>query len=240
VENILRAELVVPFWCSFRDPTSINVHNTFRLPPLTTLFGLVANAMGLEQDDYTLRPQVRFAIGIRQPGELVETYSKIMKVREAKTPTEAAKPGNLYISTAVIKQKLVQPVFRMYILADNDLLTQIQTALNSPARPLYLGESDDVVDVIAPAIISARVVQTNRFDCAVHDMRSLHASEPPASVVNLPYNFARRGKSDWALQRRLYVYRLTDLPLVLETENEGLEIEGRHIIFEPPIEGQSA
>lgn len=240
MEPVLRFRLEVPFWCSFRDPTGINVHATFRLPPPTTLYGLVANALGLPQDDYDLRPRLRFAIGIARPGELVETYSKIMKVREAKTPAEAAKPGNLYISTAVIKQKLVRAVFKVHVLGESELLERVRAALADPARPLYLGESDDVVDVVNPAIVSATPTRSERFDCAVPGVHQPRRGEPSASVVNLPYHFTRRGKSDWGIQRRLYTYRLDGGPLLLNGALDAHDVDGKHIVFEPPIEEMGA
>lgn len=236
MEYVLRVLLDMPFWCSFRDPTGINVHSTFRLPPLTTLYGLVANSLGMAQDDYSLRPALRFGIAIERSGELVETYSKIMKVREAKTPEEAARPGNLFISTAVIKQKLIRPSFWMYLQADQERLRQVQAALEDPARPLYLGESDDMVDVIAPVLLSAEYVQTNRFDCAVPGIYPLQAGETSASIASLPYHFLRRGKSDWGLLRRPYMYPSNSRQsLLLENSLTGFNIQGRHIIFEPPI-----
>ncbi|HEX8236419.1 MAG TPA: CRISPR-associated protein Cas5 [Abditibacteriaceae bacterium] len=240
MSSVLRARLEVPFWCSFRDPTGVNVHTTFRLPPLTTLYGLVANAMGLSQDDYSLRPRLRFAVGIEEKGDLVETYSKIMKVREAKTPEEKAKPGNFYISTSVIKQKLIRPTFQFYMLSSPSVLEKINTALREPARPLYLGESDDVVDVIDPQIVTASTVESNRFNCAVPGIHAPHDAGQSAAVVNLPYHFVRRGRSDWQLLRRLYTYQLNSAPLLLDGNQAAFDVEGKHIVFEPPIEEADA
>ncbi|MCW3095502.1 MAG: CRISPR-associated protein Cas5 [Chthonomonadaceae bacterium] len=235
MESILRVLLDVPFWCSFRDPTGINAHTTFRLPPLTTLYGLVANALDLPQDDYSLRPHLRFAVAIERPGELVESYSKIMKVREAKTPEEAAKPGNIYISTSVIKQKLIRPAFWVYILANGIELQRLQKALHNPARPLYLGESDDVVDLTDIEIVDSVSVTTDRFDCAVPGVKEPQEGNTPASIVNLPFHFIRRGKSDWGLQRRLYTYQPDGKSLVLKKPETAYCVDGKHICFEPSM-----
>ncbi len=240
MEAILHVLLEVPFWCSFRDPTGINVHTTFRLPPLTTLYGLVANALDLSQDDYSLRPSLRFAIGIERPGELVESYSKIMKVREAKTPEEAAKPGNIFISTSVIKQKIVSPAFWVYILAKRDELERLQKALHDPARPLYLGESDDVVDLTQIGIVDTIPITTDRFDCAVPGVKEPQEGNTPANIVNLPYHFIKRGKSDWGLQRHLYTYRMDGGPLTVKTVEPAYRVNGKNISFEPPFAEENA
>ena len=235
MESILRVLLEVPFWCSFRDPTGINAHTTFRLPPLTTVYGLVANALDLPQDDYSLRPHLRFAVAVERPGELVESYSKIMKVREAKTPEEAAKPGNIYISTSVIKQKLIGPAFWIYILANGVELQSLRKALFEPARPLYLGESDDVVDLMEIEIVNSVSVMTDRFDCAIPGVKEPQEGETPASIINLPVHFTRRGKSDWGLHRRLYTYQADGKPLVLKQPETAYPVGGKHVCFEPSM-----
>lgn len=236
----LRFGIEVPFWCSFRDPTGINVHTTFRFPPLTTLYGLVANALDMRQDDYSLRRDLRFAVGIVRPGELVETYSKIMKVREAKTPEEAAKPGNVFISTSVIKQKLIAPSYQAFILARYETLDKVAAALKAPARPLYLGESDDVVDIIDIAIGQAEPVEIDTLHSAIPFTGSEAPRDTAAAMVNLPYNFMRRGRSDWALQRRLYSYNPGGGVLRIDRKINAYLINGSHVVFEPPIENQEA
>lgn len=152
--------LHVPFWCSFRDPLTSNLHRTFPVPPPTTLYGLIAAALGLSQDDQSYRPAMRFAIAIDQAGELVETYSKWMKAAEGPkgaadveardamrlrgvlTPDES-----IWISTPIIRQKLIQPIFTVGILCQPEIAQEIAEAIRRPAFPLCLGESDDVVDV---------------------------------------------------------------------------------------------
>jgi CRISPR-associated protein Cas5h len=236
---VLSFGLEVPFWCSFRDPTGINVHTTFRLPPLTTIYGLIANTLNLSQDDYSLRSSFRFAIGIVRPGDLVETYSKIMKIREAKTPEEAARPGNVYISTSVIKQKLIHPAFHVHILADRNILERVGMAMANPARPLYLGESDDVVDIVDPEIHLAAAIETTHLDSAIPFTGREMLRDTPTAMVNLPIHFIRRGRSDWSMQRRLYTYRTDGGPIILRQAIKAYAVGNQNLVFEPAIQEEN-
>lgn len=159
-EVSLGLRLTVPFWCSFRDPLSSNVHRTFPVPPPATLYGLVAAALGLVQDDYSRRSEMRFAVAIERSGELVETYSKWMKAAEnPKDDRQKEAFDNMralgllapdeavWISTPIIRQKLIQPIFCVGILCAPNVAEELAAALERPALPLYLGESDDPVDI---------------------------------------------------------------------------------------------
>lgn len=135
--QILQADLIVPGWCSFRVPHGTNVHPTFSVPPPSTLYGLVANALGLAQDDVSYRAKMNFGVQILAKGELVETYTQWMKWNPHK---------NQY-RMLVTKQKLLFPAYRMFVTAEKTLLHWMEEKLNSPERILYLGESDDVVEL---------------------------------------------------------------------------------------------
>ena len=157
-EVCLGLRLRVPFWCSFRDPISSNVHRTFPIPPPSTLYGLVAAALGLSQDDYSRRDEMRFATAIEKEGEQVESFSKWMKIAEpAKDATqkearEAMRVRGLltadeatWVSTTLTRQKLIQPVWIVGVLCSSEVANEISRAFHNPHWPLYLGESDDSV-----------------------------------------------------------------------------------------------
>lgn len=159
-EVCLGLRLIPPFWCSFRDPASSNVHRTFPAPPPATLYGLVGAALGLPQHDYSRRNDMRFAAAVESPGETVETYSKWMKISEgAKDAKQTAAwqamrdrgllaPDECHwLSTTLIRQKLIQPVFVVGVLCSEAVALEIKNALARPFFPLCLGESDDPVDV---------------------------------------------------------------------------------------------
>jgi|GEM_PF-2700981 CRISPR-associated Cas5-like protein len=91
--EILRADLEVPFWCSFSEYGTVNIRPTYPFPPLTTIFGLIQNALekpalhNLDKDerkgiarqylnDYS---KLDFGIVIREDGEKIDDYLNVHK-----------------------------------------------------------------------------------------------------------------------------------------------------------------
>jgi len=225
-ENLcLGLRLHVPFWCSFRDPLSSNVHRTFPVPPPSTLYGLTAAALGLWQDDYSRRDQMRFAIAVENAGEQVESYSKWMKIAEpAKdqiqkdaraamrsrgllTPDES-----IWISTTLVRQKIIQPVWAVGVLGAREVLEEIQLALARPNWPLYLGESDDVVDIEFLGIEAAQ----NSNAPATGAVAGVHAD---GILANLPTRFVAQPKNKWELIRWLVTIPAPGKPIESHVEN---------------------
>lgn len=91
--KVIRADLEVPFWCSFSEYGTVNIRPTYPFPPTTTLFGLIQNALqkpalhdltkderkgvGLQYlEDYS---KLDFAIVIKENGEKIDDYLNIHK-----------------------------------------------------------------------------------------------------------------------------------------------------------------
>ncbi len=208
-EVCLGLRLVPPFWCSFRDPASSNVHRTFPVPPPATLFGLVGAALGLRQHDYARRNEMRFTAAIQSPGEQVESYSKWMKIAEGakdKKQTAAwqamrnrgllAPDGCQWLSTTLIRQKIIQPVFIVGILCSETVAVELADAFARPFFPLCLGESDDPVDVEVLGIevpIPADGPATGLVD-------GVWAG---GVLVNMPTRFRLERRKSWQVERWL-------------------------------------
>ena len=79
VLKVLYAQLEIPFWCSFRVPYGVNMHFTYPVPPLTTLAGLVAAALGYPADFLEPLAGLVFGVGLEREGRLIETYTRIIK-----------------------------------------------------------------------------------------------------------------------------------------------------------------
>lgn len=193
--EILQADLNVPGWCSFRVPHGTNVHPTFPVPPSTTLYGLVANALGLAQDDYDLRKKLRFGLSVLKKGELVETYSQWMKWNPAK---------NQY-RMLVTKQKLIFPQYRFYLQSEPSLLQEIEQALKNPKRILYLGESDDVVEISKVKISNWRGGQAEE----IHSIVPVDAVGEQMPINNfdhllIPVHFGSSGRDQYDMFQKLY------------------------------------
>jgi CRISPR-associated Cas5-like protein len=235
----LGLRLHVPFWCSFRDPLTSNLHRTFPVPPPTTLYGLCAAALGLEQDDVSRRHEMRFAIAIEVEGELVETYSTWKKAAEASkgeaekqarastrtrgllTPDEA-----MWISTPIIRQKLIQPRFIVGILCAPAISQELQSALRHPFHPLCLGESDDAVDI---EILGEETPQPSQAMAS----GAVEGVQAGGALANLPRQFRQTGNK-WSLERWLVTVPRAGSPV--SAASERWACHSQVWSFEPPIE----
>lgn len=223
--KILVADLVIPSWCSFRIPHAVNVHHTYPAPPPTTIYGLIANSLGLYQDDYTLRDKLMIGIGVRDFGETVETLTRWQKWNPSK--------GSM--STVLMKQKLIQPTYRIYIGAAEPLLQQMERSLTQPARLLYLGESDDSVEVYVKGIYNTEKVESN----VVHNILPLslapNSSRNESYVVHWPTRFFQENRSAYGVHYELVcIQRKFELAepiscLYLAEENEYIYL-GENIL----------
>ncbi|MBA4493252.1 CRISPR-associated protein Cas5 [Paenactinomyces guangxiensis] len=204
MDRVLSADCFVPGWCSFRIPHSINVHLTYPAPPPMTIYGLIANSLGMPQDDYSLRSKLKIGVRILKQGETVETYTQWMKWNPAKDS----------MTMLVTRQKMIQPHYRFYISSDKESLTAIQQALGNPARILYLGESDDMVEIKNIRLQEAKEAESTTIHSAVPFEAVSDCISPSinVSVLNWPVSFDHQGRNSYSVQYELvYVGKQIDL-----------------------------
>lgn len=91
--KVIKADLEVPFWCSFSEYGTVNIRPTYPFPPPTTLFGIIQNALQKpalhdldEKEKKIIVPQylenyskLDFAIIIQESGEKIDDYLNIHK-----------------------------------------------------------------------------------------------------------------------------------------------------------------
>ncbi len=88
--QILKFDVEIPYWCSFKQFGTVNIQQTYPFPPPPTIFGMIQNALGKVQKDYNGFEKLNFAIIIRNNGEKLDDYSNIMKGnREPKSSRSA-------------------------------------------------------------------------------------------------------------------------------------------------------
>ena len=144
-------DLEMPYFACFRRPASTSVMLTYPVPPFTTILGLIANALGVPRPAYTpmitwLQETLRLNLRpLKAPGRPNRELAKILKlvgeVREERLPSS-------FPSSPMHKYFLACVSYRVYLAAsDPDEIEEIAAALRRPARPLYLGQSDDLVIV---------------------------------------------------------------------------------------------
>lgn len=213
MKSLVTAHLVVPFWCSFRMPYTINVNFSFPVPPPTTLYGLICCALGMPADHFGLKPELQLNVGLEANGDLIETFSRIIK-RDSRNPDRR---------TLLIRQKLLQPEFRLFLRADTALARRVAEALANPVYPLALGESDDMVEIDEIEVYEECADQTN----VVHGALPADLAVKPKTdcqTVYLPIGFkAAKGKRSWSgvQYRTFYLARQIELEQPVEAWKAG-------------------
>lgn len=143
-----------PYFACFRKPTATSSLLTFPLPPPSTLFGMILNALGVESKRSTtpyfsgmklLQERVKINISPISPlGRPVRELAKMLKL----IGREVERRPRSFPSSPIFKEFLVRPSFKVYLASeDESLIGEIAAALRNPARPLYIGQSDDMVVV---------------------------------------------------------------------------------------------
>jgi CRISPR-associated protein Cas5 subtype I-B len=176
VEVALRATLDVPFECSFRKAGSMNSLPTYKAPPVPTIQGLIYSAMGrpsliphsykgkMEKEEKfreEVQEECRFGIKILESGVTHEGLRQRHK-------TAKNKHDKQYKTHVANGETLISPQYRVYVGGDADLVKKMSSALEDPERLLYLGRSDDLVDIRDIDVLEIeRKEEEKELDCVV-------------------------------------------------------------------------
>ncbi len=147
----LTVDLESPYFACFRQVAATSVVLTYPVPPFTTLIGMLLNAMGVHYADYEaergrLQEALRFNLRpLHPPARPQRELAKLLKLVGEGRKEEGKRPVD-FPSSPVRKSFLVRPAYRVYLASESrHLLENLWSALRNPARPLYLGGSDDMV-----------------------------------------------------------------------------------------------
>ena len=217
MEKILAFGVICPFWASFRQPQAVNVHVTYPIPPPPTLYGMLNAARGKPQDWNADKDYWQISLIIESAGKFLETFSKIFKpAREGEA---------LFDRTILIRQKLIKVHYSIYLKTDESLLVEAQQALTAPHWPLYLGESDDVVDIINPRIVQCEPIEAQQIHSIIPGLVE------GCQLVNIPSHYAETSRGQWQMHRQIYSIPPEGKSAVLNEPRLAYPIEGRNIIF---------
>lgn len=137
-------DLECPYFACFRHPTSTSVILTYPIPPFTTIRGLLSCALGLVRNDFVLQDTTEIGI---QPVEIQRSSRELAKILKLTTERDGGvRPGS-FPSSPMYRYFLVRPTFRVFIRGDDETIQDLHRALEAPSRPLYIGQSDDLVVV---------------------------------------------------------------------------------------------
>lgn len=173
--------LECPYFCCFRKPTSTSSMTTYPVIPYTTLRGLIANAMGLQRNDFTLQDKMIVGIVSLSSSYIFTELAKILKLKEG----EKRDRPQIYPSSPMYKELLVNASMKIYLgIEDENYFNLIKNALNNPARPLYIGQSDDMV-----VITDIKGFDTVKKAPALSLMGIALGIYNDCELVRLPYKF---------------------------------------------------
>lgn len=179
----LKFRVECPYFACFRHPTSTSIILTYLIPPYTTIRGLISNAMGLPRDD--LRIQDWFKIGIK-PVNLVQKNKEMAKILKLKGSDEIYQ--RKFSSSPMFREFIVNPIYEIYLIGDKEKIIKVSNALENPIRPLYLGISDDLVDLEVLDLKEVTECETQELDCVVEGIYE------GCIVEKVPYKFLMRSK----------------------------------------------
>lgn len=171
------------YFSTFREPTSTSLILSYLIPPYTTIRGMISNAFGLPRDD--LRVQDWFKIGIRPLRfEKCMEIAKILKLKGTGRKYERNFP-----SSPMFREFLVEPSYEIYLVGDEERIKDTYSALLNPKRPLYLGCSDDLVDLEVFEPIEVKEMESEEI------MSIVEGIYEGCIVEKVPYKFVKVGKT---------------------------------------------
>jgi len=143
--KVIRADLEVPFWCSFSEYGTVNIRPTYPFPPPTTLFGLIQNALQKpalhdlnKEEKELITPQyvenyskLDFAIIIKENGEKIDDYLNIHKGSRELEGFESS-----------LKEKLEQKIDKLDLPEDDK--KRINKELNKLKRKKFMENLSDM------------------------------------------------------------------------------------------------
>jgi CRISPR-associated Cas5-like protein len=162
--DLLRIKLDVPVECRFTKADTFNGLPTYPIPPVTTVRGVCYAALNrpslLNQDSKPYTPNKETIDTEREFRQMFEQTTRVsvqspinpnnntqtdLRKRMKVSRSDDKKTYKTYVAQ---EQSLISPEFIAYMeFTDESLKNSVKSALNNPQRLLYLGHSDDLVDI---------------------------------------------------------------------------------------------
>ena len=180
----LKFRIEIPYFTTFRKPTNTSLIGSYSIPPFTTIRGLISNALGLKRDDLRVQDWIKIGIKPLNPINVSTEMAKILKLKG-----NGKKYQKTFPSSPMFKEFLVKPFYDIYIAGEPEKIQEIYFALKNPQRPLYIGASDELVDltVYEPIEIQSKVSNT-----VISVVEGIHEE---CIIEKIPYKFIKDGKN---------------------------------------------
>lgn len=199
-------DLEMPYFACFRKPASTSVILTYPVPPFTTVLGMMANALGVPRSAYTEAMawlQATLRLNLRPLGRLERPFRELARILKLVGEERGEHRPTSFPSSPMHKYLLPQPAYRIFVASDDaDAIAEVAEALGAPKRPLYLGQSDDMVTVTVVWRGAVVPCKGNRAWALVRGFRQANGRR--AELLRLPLAFEG--------ERRLLYSPLLTLP----------------------------
>jgi CRISPR-associated protein Cas5h len=256
--NCLSFELETPYLVNFRKPFSTITILSYSFPPYTTIRGLLANSLGLERDDYSL--QERFKVSLKplnEPGKSQNmVLMKKLKSNLSKNESDISKKvennkgypsilseeerivfeglKHIRSSSAPFIKEYVTPVLcKIFVLGEEKDIHELRKALEDPARPLYIGASDDFVVISNIKLFNAKETKSNKIDSIIRLNEQVEPTDKRRIVGRVPYKFAaiNTKKRDYSREDAIVAAPKPGAKLELNESVECYEIGDEYVAF---------
>lgn len=245
----IEVELDCPYFANFRKPISTGTITTYLVPPFTTIRGLLSNALGLERDDYSLQEwELKIGIEIRKSGSKNKELSKILKLVSRERAFKCNNCGQIirrsskkrkclecgaqleeipnykrtFPSAPIHREFLIQPSYTIYLISGQDEIEKLRRALENPARPLYFGNSENLVDVSVSEPKEVEKVESKKVNTIAEGVH------PDSLVEKLPYKFQKKGRRFQLEYKTVSIPKGRGLEL---TEKEKVSKIGKKLVY---------
>lgn len=193
----------------FRIPYNSLLIDSYPFPPKTTAIGLLAAAMGYDEDKFfDILMKIKYSVVIDSPGQVVSEIASIFK--EKKTP--------IY---PITKNFYYHPVYKLFFASeDTDIIYEAERSLKDPAFVLSLGDSENL---FYPSTLdycklfdNVKPVFSNSVECILpseiyakftngHFSKIRDDFYPPREI-SIPVSFSGKGKKRRSVLGRMTYY----------------------------------
>ncbi len=172
------------YFATFRKPTTTSLIMSYSIPPYTTIRGMIANALGMMRDELSIQDWI--TIGIK-PITFSNRSRELTKMLKLKGTGETHQ--RVFPSAPMFKEFLVSPTYEIYIAGEDDKINQIYNALIYPARPLYIGASDDLVNIEPSKPIEIKKNSAREISGVIEGIHE------KCFIEKIPYKFNKKGNN---------------------------------------------
>lgn len=217
----------------------------------------MANALGLKVDDYSL--QEKFEISLK-PLSVAERTQDMVLMKKLKPPANAKKIKELIkkldesglseltekekklyeqlkkpqsTSAPFVKEFITPITCSIYVLGEEKELNELKQALENPARPLYIGASDDFVVICDMKIVDAVETKSDEIDSIVRINGEVQPIDKKKVVGRVPYKFKAINvkKRDYSREDVVVTAPEPNERLKLNNAIECYDVEGEYVAF---------